>query len=40
MIIAPPLIITRAQIDELVALIQHCLDQTLAELRQRGLLPG
>ncbi len=40
MIIAPPLIITRAQIDELVALIQHCLDQTLAELRQRGVLPG
>jgi putrescine aminotransferase len=36
MIIAPPLIITRAQIDEMVALIRRCLDLTLADARQRG----
>jgi putrescine aminotransferase len=36
MIIAPPLIMTRAQIDEMIALIRHCLDLTLADLRQRG----
>jgi putrescine---pyruvate transaminase len=36
MIIAPPLVITRAQIDEMVALIRECLDLTLADLRQRG----
>ena len=35
MIIAPPLVITRAQIDEMVALIQRCLDLTLADLRAR-----
>jgi hypothetical protein len=28
---------TRAQIDEMVALILKCLDATLAELRQKGL---
>jgi len=33
MIIAPPLVITRGQIDEMVALIQRCLDLTLADLR-------
>jgi putrescine aminotransferase len=37
MIIAPPLVMTRAQIDEMVALILKCLDATLAELRQKGL---
>ena len=31
MIIAPPLVITRAQIDEMVALIRKCLDLTLAD---------
>jgi putrescine aminotransferase len=31
MIIAPPLVITRAQIDEMVALIRRCLDLTLAD---------
>jgi len=31
MIIAPPLVITRAQIDEMVALIRRCLDLTLHE---------
>jgi putrescine---pyruvate transaminase len=37
MIIAPPLVITRAQIDELVTLARKCLDLTLADLRARGL---
>ncbi|MCU0942513.1 MAG: aspartate aminotransferase family protein [Hydrogenophaga sp.] len=37
MIIAPPLVITRAQIDEMTALIRRCLDATLSELRQKGL---
>ena len=36
MIIAPPLVITRAQIDEMVALIRRCLDLTLADARQAG----
>jgi putrescine aminotransferase len=36
MIIAPPLIITRAQIDEMVALIGRCLDLTLVDVRARG----
>jgi len=36
MIIAPPLVMTRAQIDELMALIRHCLDLTWADLQQRG----
>ena len=37
MIIAPPLVMTREQIDEMVALIRRCLDDTLSELRQKGL---
>ncbi|MDH4061285.1 MAG: aspartate aminotransferase family protein [Aquincola sp.] len=36
MIIAPPLVITRSQIDEMVALIRRCLDLTLADVRARG----
>jgi putrescine---pyruvate transaminase len=36
MIIAPPLVITRAQIDEMVALIRRCLDLTLADVRTHG----
>ena len=36
MIIAPPLVITRAQIDEMMALIHRCLDLTLADVRARG----
>jgi putrescine---pyruvate transaminase len=36
MIIAPPLVITRAQIDEMVALIRRCLDLTLADVRSNG----
>ena len=38
MIIAPPLVITRAQVDEMLALIRRCLDLTLADAqRQRWL---
>jgi putrescine aminotransferase len=36
MIVAPPLIITRAQIDELVGLARKCLDLTLADVKARG----
>ncbi len=36
MIIAPPLVITREQIDEMIALIGLCLDQTLQDVRARG----
>jgi putrescine aminotransferase len=36
MIIAPPLVITRAQIDEMVSLIRRCLDLTLVDVRSRG----
>ena len=38
MIIAPPLIITRDQIDEMMALIHRCLDQTLADAQRLGWL--
>ena len=38
MIIAQPLVMTRAQIDEMVALIRFCLDETLADLQARGAL--
>ena len=40
MIIAPPLVITRAQIDEMVSLIHRCLDLTLADARRHGWLNG
>jgi putrescine aminotransferase len=36
MIIAPPLVITRAQIDEMVGLIRRCLDLTMADVRLNG----
>jgi len=36
MIIAPPLVMSCAQIDEMIATIRFCLDATLADLRQRG----
>jgi putrescine---pyruvate transaminase len=36
MIIAPPLVITRGQIDEMIGLIGKCLDQTLEDLKKRG----
>ena len=32
MIVAPPLVITRAQIDEMIGLIRRCLDLTLADV--------
>jgi putrescine aminotransferase len=38
MIIAPPLVMTRAQIDEMVALVVKCLDLTYQEVRLRGWL--
>ncbi|EHR71482.1 adenosylmethionine-8-amino-7-oxononanoate aminotransferase [Burkholderiales bacterium JOSHI_001] len=38
MIIAPPLVITRSQIDEMMALIRHCLDLTLADAQRQGWL--
>ena len=38
MIIAPPLIITRPQIDELMGLIRLALDKTLADARRLGWL--
>ena len=38
MIIAPPLVSTPAQIDELAQRIRHCLDLTLEDVRQRGWL--
>ncbi|MES2933393.1 MAG: aspartate aminotransferase family protein [Pseudomonadota bacterium] len=36
MIIAPPLVMSRVQIDEMVALIRACLDDTLTDLKARG----
>jgi putrescine aminotransferase len=36
MIVAPPLVITRAQIDEMMALIRRCLDLTLDEATRNG----
>ncbi|MES2957852.1 MAG: aspartate aminotransferase family protein [Pseudomonadota bacterium] len=36
MIIAPPLVMTRDQIGEMLALIRRCLDLTLADVRARG----
>jgi putrescine---pyruvate transaminase len=36
MIIAPPLVMTHAQIDEMAQLIRTCLDLTLADVRRRG----
>jgi putrescine aminotransferase len=36
MIIAPPLVITREQIDEMAGLIRRCLDLTLSDVRNNG----
>ncbi len=36
MIIAPPLVMTHEQIDEMIALIRGCLDATLADLQAAG----
>jgi putrescine aminotransferase len=38
MIIAPPLVMTHAQIDEMLALIIRCLDLTYAEVKKNGWL--
>jgi putrescine aminotransferase len=38
MIIAPPLVITKAQIDDMMHLINKCLDATLDELQALGLM--
>ncbi|WP_370660018.1 aspartate aminotransferase family protein [Massilia horti] len=38
MIVAPPLVITKEQIDEMAERIRFCLDQTLIDLRSRGLV--
>jgi putrescine aminotransferase len=38
MIVAPPLVMTTAQIDEMVALIRRCLDLTLSDVKHRGWL--
>jgi putrescine aminotransferase len=38
MIIAPPLIMTHAQIDEMMALIVKCLDLTYADAQKNGWL--
>jgi putrescine aminotransferase len=40
MIVAPPLIVTRADIDEMVALIRQALDLTLADLQRGGGAPS
>jgi putrescine aminotransferase len=36
MIIAPPLVMTVAQIDEMITLIRKCLDLTYADIKERG----
>jgi len=38
MIIAPPLVITKAQIDDMVGLIKYCLDATLKDLKKQGIM--
>jgi len=38
MIIAPPLVMTHAQIDEMMALIVKCLDLTYADVQKNGWL--
>ena len=38
MIIAPPLTMTHAQVDEMMALIRLCLDATLQDLQLAGKL--
>ncbi|NBD19213.1 aminotransferase class III-fold pyridoxal phosphate-dependent enzyme [Aquabacterium fontiphilum] len=40
MIVAPPLVMTEAQVDELLGLIRHCLDLTWTDLQHRGWLPA
>ncbi len=38
MIISPPLVMTQAQIDEMMSLISVCLDATLADLKKQGMM--
>jgi putrescine---pyruvate transaminase len=38
MIVAPPLVITRPQIDQMMALVRRCLDLTLADAERHGWL--
>ncbi len=38
MIVAPPLVMTTEQIDEMADRIRHCLDLTIDELRERGFM--
>jgi putrescine aminotransferase len=38
MIIAPPLVITRGQIDEMMSLVRRCLDLSLADAQAQGWL--
>jgi putrescine aminotransferase len=38
MIIAPPLVITREQVDELLILVRRCLDLTLDQATRGGWL--
>ncbi|MGE0845416.1 MAG: aspartate aminotransferase family protein [Flavobacteriaceae bacterium] len=38
MIISPPLVISRSEVDELVAIAARTLDETLAEVKKRGLV--
>jgi putrescine---pyruvate transaminase len=37
MIIAPPLVITHQEIDEMITLIRKSLDQTLTDVKNLGL---
>jgi len=38
MIVAPPLVVTRAQLDEMMELVRRCLDLTLADAQAAGWL--
>lgn len=38
MIVAPPLVMTTTQVDEMVGLVERCLDLTLADARRQGWL--
>jgi len=38
MIVAPPLVMSRDQVDEMIALIRRCLDLSLSELKTKGWL--
>jgi putrescine---pyruvate transaminase len=38
LIIAPPFVITHAQVDEMMSLIRRCLDSALADIKARGWL--